>query len=84
MDGINFTNKAQKMMMQAQNLAGSLGHQQIDALHLLYVVISDQENIVTSLLNRLNIDIEDLVKKIRGSLNQILLQRETSLLVSSI
>ena len=71
MDGINFTNKAQKMMMQAQNLAGSLGHQQIDALHLVYVIISEQENIVISLLNRLNIDIEDLTKKVKGALNQV-------------
>jgi len=71
MDGINFTNKAQKIMMQAQNLAGSMGHQQIDALHLLLVVISDSENIVVSLLNRLNIDIEDLIRKTKVGLNQV-------------
>jgi ATP-dependent Clp protease ATP-binding subunit ClpB len=71
MDGINFTNKAQKMMMQAQNLSRDLGHQQIDALHLLYAIVSEQENIVTSLLNRLNVDMEDLIKKTRGALNQV-------------
>jgi ATP-dependent Clp protease ATP-binding subunit ClpB len=71
MDGINFTNKAQRIMMQAQNLAGGMGHQQIDALHLLSVTISDQENIVLSLLNRININVEDLIKKARGALNQI-------------
>jgi len=27
MDGTNFTNKAQRMMMQAQNVARDMGHQ---------------------------------------------------------
>jgi len=71
MEGINFTNKAQKMMMNAQNLAGSMGHQQIDAIHLLLVIISDSENIVTSLLNRLNVNVEDLIKKTKTGLNQV-------------
>ncbi len=71
MDGTNFTNKAQRMMMQAQNVARDMGHQQVDALHLLYAIISEQDNIVISLLNRLNVDIEDLRRKTRARLNQI-------------
>lgn len=71
MDGINFTNKAQKTVMNAQNLARELGQQQIDALHLLMAILSDHDNIVLNLLNRLNIDIENLFKKVKASLNQI-------------
>ncbi len=71
MDGINFTNKAQKMVMQAQNLAREMGQQNIDALHLLFVMLSGDDNIVLSLLNRLNIDIEDLRKKARNAITQI-------------
>jgi len=71
MDGTNFTNKAQRIMVEAQNVARDMGHQQVDALHLLYAIISEQDNIVISLLNRLNVDIEDLQKKTRVKLNQI-------------
>lgn len=71
MDGINFTNKAQRTVMQAQNTARDMGHQQIDAMHLLYAIVSDSENIVISLLNRLNVDIEDLRKKLKAGLSQV-------------
>jgi len=71
MDGINFTNKAQRTVMQAQNTARDMGHQQIDALHLLYAIVSDSENIVISLLNRLNVDIEDLRKKLKAGLSHV-------------
>ncbi|MDD5568917.1 MAG: AAA family ATPase [Candidatus Pacebacteria bacterium] len=71
MDGINFTNKAQKMVMNAQNLARDMGQQQIDVLHLLLAIISDSDNIVINLLNRMGVDIEDLQKKTRAALGQI-------------
>jgi len=71
MDGINFTNKAQRIVMQAQNTARDMGHRQIDAMHLLYAIVSDSENIVISLLNRLNVDIEDLRKKLKAGLSQV-------------
>jgi len=71
MDGINFTNKAQKTLMQAQNMARDMGQQHIDALHLLYAMLTGDENIVLSLLSKVNLDIEDLLKKIRNGLGQI-------------
>jgi len=71
MDGINFTNKAQKIVMQAQNLARDMGQQHIDALHLLFAILSDNDNIVFTLLNKLNVDVEDLQKKVRSALGQI-------------
>lgn len=71
MDGINFTNKAQRMVMNAQNLARELGQQQIDALHLLNAILFDNDNIVLNLLNRLGVDVEHLTKKTKALLNQI-------------
>jgi ATP-dependent Clp protease ATP-binding subunit ClpB len=71
MEGINFTNKAQRMVMSAQNVAREMGQQQIDALHLLLAIISDSENIVITLLNRFNIDLQDLQRKTRQALGQI-------------
>jgi ATP-dependent Clp protease ATP-binding subunit ClpB len=72
MDGINFTNKAQKVVAHAQGLARDMGQQHVDALHVLLSILSDQDNIVLNYLNRINIDIEDLAKKTRGALSQIL------------
>ena len=71
MENINFTNKAQKIVMQAQNLARDMGQQHIDAMHLLFAILSDNDNIVFTLLNKLNVDIEDLQKKVRTALSQI-------------
>ena len=71
MDGLNFTNKAQKLLMEAQGIASEKGQQQIDALHLLFALLSDDENIVLSLLERLRIDIEELKKRVKSALNQI-------------
>jgi ATP-dependent Clp protease ATP-binding subunit ClpB len=71
MEGINFTNKAQKMIMNAQNLARDFGQQQVDALHLLLAIITDTDNIALNLLNRLGVNIEDLEKKTRAALRQI-------------
>lgn len=71
MDGINFTNKAQKIVMHAQNLARDMGQQHVDALHVLSSILSDQDNIVLNYLNKINVDIEDLARKTKGALNQI-------------
>jgi len=71
MDGINFTNKAQRMVMQAQNLAREMGQQNIDALHLLFVMISSDDNIVVGVLNKLNVDIPELQKKARNAITRI-------------
>jgi ATP-dependent Clp protease ATP-binding subunit ClpB len=76
MDGINFTNKAQKTLMQAQNMAREMGQQHIDALHLLHAMLSSEENIVLSLLNKVNIDIEDLTRKTKNGLSQIPVSNE--------
>ncbi len=40
--GGNFTHKAQEALFQAQNSAQERGQQQVDALHLLFALISSQ------------------------------------------
>lgn len=71
MDGLNFTNRAQKILMDAQKIAGEKGQQQIDALHLLFALLSDDENIVLNLLERLRVNIEDLKRRTKNALSQI-------------
>ena len=71
MDNINFTNQAQRAILQAQSLARERGQQQIDALHLLFALLSGGTNIVLNLLEKLSVDVEDLKRKVKGALNQI-------------
>ena len=46
----NFTHKAQEAILQAQNIAQERGQQQVDALHLLYSLISQEDSVVLTLL----------------------------------
>lgn len=71
MEGLNFTNKAQKIIVNAQNIAREMGQQHIDALHLLLSIITDKENIVLNYLDRNSVDIDDLHRKIISSLGRI-------------
>jgi len=62
MIGGNFTQKAQRAMLNAQSMARKKGQQQIDALHLLYSLLLQQESIVLALLLKLGVDVENLKK----------------------
>jgi len=71
MNGANFTHKAQQAIIQAQSIARQRGQQQIDALHLLLALLSQEESIVLTLLRKLQVDIEQLKKRTEGALNRI-------------
>ena len=70
-NGANFTNKAQEIILNAQNVAQEKGQQQIDALHLLYALLSQEESVVLTLLQRLGVDVEGLKRKTKSSLDKI-------------
>jgi ATP-dependent Clp protease ATP-binding subunit ClpB len=61
--GANFTNKAQDAILTAQSIAQEKGQQQIDALHLLYALLSQEGSIVVTVLQKMGVDIEVLKKK---------------------
>ena len=69
--GGNFTHKAQEAILTAQNIAQERGQQQIDALHLLLSLLSQEQGVVLNLLQKLSADIEGLKKKTNASLNTI-------------
>jgi len=71
MNGTNFTHKAQQAIIQAQSIARQRGQQQIDALHLLLALLSQEESIVLTLLGKLQVDIGQLKRKTEGALNRI-------------
>ena len=67
----NFTNKAQEAILTAQDVAREKGQQQIDALHLLFALLSQEESVVLTLLQKLGVDIESLKKKTKNALEKI-------------
>jgi len=71
MNGGQFTHKSQEAIMFAQELARKKEQQQIDALHLLYVLLKQSESIIVNILERLGVDIEGLKKKTELSLGKI-------------
>jgi len=70
-NGANFTHKAQDAILRAQSIAQEKGQQQIDALHLLYALLSQEESVVLTLAQRLGLDMEGLKKKISFALDKI-------------
>jgi ATP-dependent Clp protease ATP-binding subunit ClpB len=71
MNGVNFTHKAQEAILFAQDFAREKGQQQIDALHLLYSLLSQEKSVVLNLLERLGIDAENLKKKADLSIDKL-------------
>ena len=67
----NFTNKAQEAILQAQNIAQEKGQQQIDSLHLLYALLSQEGSVILNLLQRLGADVEGIQKNTQSALNRI-------------
>ncbi len=70
MDG-NFTYKGQEAVLLAQSIAQEKGQQQIDALHLLLALISQEGSVVLTILQKLGVDVENLKKKIEKAVVQI-------------
>ena len=59
-----FTTKAQEAMQLAQEIATKESQQQVDALHLLKALLSQEESLINGVLGKLNIDINSLNRKI--------------------
>jgi len=57
--------------MQAQQLAQEKGQSQIDALHLLYVLLTQEGSIIITILQKLGVDADSLKKKIETQIAKI-------------
>ncbi|MDD5433177.1 MAG: AAA family ATPase [Candidatus Pacebacteria bacterium] len=58
-------------MMKAQSFARERNQQQVDALHLLLALLTQDESVVLSLLRSLQADIDDLKRNVERALNQL-------------
>jgi ATP-dependent Clp protease ATP-binding subunit ClpB len=69
--GGNFTHKAQEAILAAQDLARGKGQQQVDALHLLYALLEQEESVISNLLLRIGVDIEGLKRRVITALDKL-------------
>jgi len=69
----DFTFRAQQALLEAQNLAKKRKQNQVDALHLLSVLVQQEESVVPLVLKYLEVDIQDLLRKIEFEISQIIL-----------
>ena len=69
--GSDFTHKAQEAIMRARSVAQKNGQQQVDALHLLFALLSQEEGLVLILLQKLGVDIDDLKKRTERAISKI-------------
>ena len=69
--GTNFTNRAQDAILSAQSFAQERGQQQIDALHLLYALISQEGSLVLTILQKIGVDVDNLKKKTETQISKI-------------
>ncbi|TSC80166.1 MAG: ATP-dependent Clp protease ATP-binding subunit ClpB [Parcubacteria group bacterium Gr01-1014_29] len=65
----NFTVKAQEALKRAHELAIERGHNQIDAMHLLGSLLLQEEGLVISILDKMEVDIQLLLDSILDKLN---------------
>ncbi|HLG30348.1 MAG TPA: Clp protease N-terminal domain-containing protein, partial [Candidatus Brocadiales bacterium] len=66
-----FTIKAQEAVQDAQQIAESKGHQQIDTLHLLAALLQQEHGIVTPVLQKLGVDKDSIYVKVMSSLDRL-------------
>jgi len=71
LEGSNFTHKAQEAIIQAQTIVQKEEQQQVDALHLLFALLNQEESIVLTLLQKLGVDVDDIRKKTKRAIERI-------------
>ena len=67
----NFTIKSQEAVQSAHRLAESKGHQQIDAEHLFWSLLNDDEGVAAQIIKRIGINITLLKKDVEVVLDRM-------------
>jgi hypothetical protein len=65
------TTKAQGLVAEAQGQAASAGNPEIDPLHLLAAMLAESEGITRPLLQKINVDTQQLTKLVTAELSRL-------------
>lgn len=67
----NFTTKSQEALQRAYHLAAERKHQQIEPIHLLAALISQEEGIVVPVLKRLEVHVQSLKDEVHKEIESL-------------
>jgi ATP-dependent Clp protease ATP-binding subunit ClpB len=71
MDLDKFTERSQSILSNAQNFALSMNHQQFTSLHLLKVILEDDDGLIVRLINNSHGRLEEVVSLLNSGLSKI-------------
>ena len=66
-----YTQNAQSIMMDCQNMGLELGHQQLDVLHLHLALIKQHQGLIPKLLKNMEVNVEELIAEISAELDKL-------------
>src|SRR5574344_308792 len=70
MDISKFTDKARESVTEAQSLAAGMGHQAVDAEHLALALITQENGIVSRILEHMGVQVRALQVALEGKLRK--------------
>ena len=66
-----YTQKMQGAILDAQSIANSYGHQQLEIAHVHYAIISDSDGLIPKLLEAMNVDVKSLKTDLKSDLEKL-------------
>ncbi|MHB9139944.1 MAG: Clp protease N-terminal domain-containing protein, partial [Victivallaceae bacterium] len=66
-----FTNRSREALIAAQNAAVERGHQEIQGMHLLYALLTQDNGLIPSLLKKMDMDVASILTRVESELNSI-------------
>ena len=66
-----YTQKMQGAILDAQSIANSYGHQQLEIAHVHYAIISDSDGLIPKLLEAMNADVNSLKADLKSDLEKL-------------
>lgn len=66
-----YTQKMQGAILDAQSIANSYGHQQLEIAHVHYAIISDSDGLIPKLLEAMNVDLKSLKADLKSDLEKL-------------
>ena len=63
-----YTQKMQSAVMDAQNMAMTYGHQQLEPEHLHYAIVSDRDGLIPKLLEAMNVNVRSYTAELEQKL----------------
>ena len=71
MNAEKLTQKSREAISAAQSVAVEHSHQQIDQIHLLYALVSQENGLIGSLIQKMNIDKNAVLKAVEDKINSM-------------